>query len=755
MVIRHKPAPLRRLISLWSLIALLAACTPAPTTTPAPTSPLPTPVVTITLLTPTPPPTPRSAAEAYLAAWQKGDYAMMVALLAPESQSAISAADFEKQYRDVLGTMTATGLSAEVTDASEGGDNPQVQAHVRYTTVLVGTLETDITLPLQHTNTGWGVVFSPALIWPDLVNGQKLYMAPLGPDRGSLYDRTGAPMVKQTDAYAIGLVPGQIEDAGAVQGGLGRLLGVPGENIGARYEFAAPDQYLAIAEVSADEVKANRLEWVLGLAGVQATPYTSRFYYGNGAAAHVTGYTVFIQPDQFEVYQAKGYFIDQRVGQTGLEAWGEETLAGRNGGQLILLDANNNVVTRLTSATQPAPSQDIYTTVDFELQKAAQFALGDFTGAAVVLHRDTGAVLALASRPTFDPNLFDAANLNSQFTDAQRLSAGLLNRATQGSYPAGSVFKVVTMAAGLTSGLFTPDTEYTCTGTWDELGPSFVRPDWKEGGHGTLTLKEGLSASCNPWFFHVGNALFNYDPKWLSDTALGFGLGQATGIGQIEETAGQIPGPDWKQKNLGEAWTVFDNLNLSIGQGDVLVTPLQIARMMAAVGNGGTLYQPQLVLRIQPPDGGAPSFEFKPIVVGQLPLKPEQLAAIQEGMYNVTQEPIGTARNRFRGLPKWLKIAGKTGTAEDPGAFGLNEPDAWFAGYTFANRPDAPDVAIAVIVANQGQGSDYAAPIFRRIVESYFGLNLTRYPWESSVGVVAEPTPTPEPGAAETPTPQP
>jgi penicillin-binding protein 2 len=106
-------------------------------------------------------------------------------------------------------------------------------------------------------------------------------------------------------------------------------------------------------------------------------------------------------------------------------------------------------------------------------------------------------------------------------------------------------------------------------------------------------------------------------------------------------------------------------------------------------------------------------------------------------------------------LPQWLKIAGKTGTAEDPGAFGLNEPDAWFAGYTFASRPDRPDIAIAVVVANQGQGSDYAAPIFRRIVESYFGLNLIRYPWESSVGVVAEPTPTPEPGAAETPTPQP
>jgi penicillin-binding protein 2 len=743
----------RRLISLWLMFALLGACTPSPTATPTPTSPLPTPIVVTTLPSPTPPPTPRSAAEAYLAAWQAGDYAAMYALLASESQSAIAAADFEKQYRDVMGAMTATVITATVTGADESGDSPQVHAHVKYTTVLVGTLEADITLPLKRTSAGWGVAFNPALIWPDLVNGQKLYMAPLRPDRGSLYDRNGAPMVKYTDAYAIGLVPGEIEDEGAVQGGLGRLLGVPGERILARYEFAAPDQYLALAEVGADEVEANRLDWVLGLAGVKATPYTSRYYYGNGAAAHVTGYTAFIPEGEFEAYRAKGYFIDQRVGATGLEAWGEEALAGRNGGQLILLDADNNVVARLTPASQPAPSQDIYTTVDFELQQAVQFALGDFTGAAVVLDRNTGEVLALASSPTFDPNLLDPANLNFQFADAN-LSGGGLNRAAQGSYPAGSVFKVVTMAAGLTSGLFAPDTEYTCTGTWEELGPSFVLNDWKEGGHGTLTLTQGLSASCNPWFWHVGKALFDYNPAWLSDTALGFGLGQPTGI-EIDETPGQIPGPEWKQQNRGEAWTVFDNLNLSIGQGDVLVTPLQIARAMAAVGNGGTLYQPQLVLRVQPADGGAPTFELEPIPVGQLPLSAEQLAAIQEGMYNVTQEPIGTARNRFRGLPKWLKIAGKTGTAEDPGAFGLDEPDAWFAGYTFADRPDQPDIAIAVVVANQGQGSDFAAPIFRRIVESYFGLSLTRYPWESSVGVVAEPTPTPQPGAEETPTPQP
>jgi penicillin-binding protein 2 len=175
------------------------------------------------------------------------------------------------------------------------------------------------------------------------------------------------------------------------------------------------------------------------------------------------------------------------------------------------------------------------------------------------------------------------------------------------------------------------------------------------------------------------------------------------------------------------------------------VNPLQIARLMAAIGNGGTLLQPQLVLRAQPTDEGAPTFEFQPVAVGELPLDADQLTALQDSMHNVTQPPLGTARNRFAGLR--IPVAGKTGTAEDPGLFGTRDPNAWFAGYTFAARADRPDIAIAVMVENVGQGSDFAAPIFRRIVESYFGLPLTRYPWESAVGVVAEPTPTPDPNA--------
>ena len=738
------------------MVALLAACGGSPTWTPA-VKALPTPLVS----TPTVPfatstlaelSTPELALAAYLEAFSAQDFTRLAELVTPASRGDLAETFARGVSTLVADTLTATSIEARPGAVTTGGSTANATVDLRYQALLAGELNTTVSISLQQEAGSWRVVYSPAVVWPDLVNGQQLLMVVLSPDRGSILDRNGTPMVENASAYAVGFVPGELDPDSAGVGGVARLFDIPVDVLHARLATALPEQYLAIGEAPAPVVDA-RYGYLFNIPGVYLFPYDGRFYYGDGAAAHVTGYTTYIQAEDVQAYRERGYFGTERIGSTGLEGWGEAYLAGKSGGQLQLRDANNQFL-RMIAQTETQPSQTITSTVDLNLQEAMQFALGDFSAAAVVIDLSNGQVLGMASAPTYSPNLFDPGNRNNDSAGAilgdERHPA--INRAAQAAYPAGSIFKIVTMAAGLTSGLFTPDSVYDCTGTWTEI-EGFERPDWLEGGHGLITLVQGLSGSSNPWFWHVGLTVHNQDPEWLGKTARAFGLGAVTGIAQIDETTGQIPDPEWKQRTRGEAWTAFDDVNMAIGQGDVLVTPLQIARMVAAVANGGTLYQPQLVQSVAGADG-LPSFTFAPIEVGTLPLSEDQLAAIQTGMKNVTQEPIGTARNRFRNFP--IPVAGKTGTAEDPGVSGIQEPDAWFTGFTYANRSDRPDIAFAVVVQNQGQGSDFAAPIARRIIEAYFGLSYARYPWEASVGVPADlvATPTPDPNVVvDTPTP--
>jgi penicillin-binding protein 2 len=452
------------------------------------------------------------------------------------------------------------------------------------------------------------------------------------------------------------------------------------------------------------------------------------------------GYVSAIQAEEVEQYKRLGYNVNSdRVGQKGLEIWGEQYLGGKRGGVLYLIGPDGNIITRLAeSATQPA--QAIYTTLDRELQIGVQSAMSKYRGAIVVLERDTGRILAMASSPGFNPNLFEPQNFNYSYLINDlfdQTTLPLLNRATQGQYPLGSVFKIVTISAALQSGLYTSKSEYNCGYHFTELSGVTLN-DWTydhflEDGEtqpsGLLTLPEGLMRSCNPWFWHIGLDLFSRGMiKSISDMARGFGLGSETGI-EINEETGQVPDPG----------SQLDSTNLAIGQGASLVTPLQVANFIAAVGNGGTLYRPTVIERIAPPDG-EPSYVFTPTVRGTLPISDTVLTVVQDAMFTVVSSPRGTAHFVLSpfSTSNNIPIAGKTGTAES----GTEESHAWFAGYTNANRENRPDIAVVVLAEYAGEGSEVAAPIFRRVLEIYFlGRPQTRYPWESQIGVLPTATP--------------
>jgi penicillin-binding protein 2 len=445
----------------------------------------------------------------------------------------------------------------------------------------------------------------------------------------------------------------------------------------------------------------------------------------------VVGYLQSISPDQLADYKTKGYAGDEKVGQAGLEGKEESYLAGKPTADLYVMAQDGTTVTRLVHEDPQAPD-NVTTTLDKTLQIQTQKALLGFTGAAVVMEISTGKILAMASSPAYDPNDFQSDNANSSYLLGNLISdptKPLLNRASQSSYPLGSVFKLVTMSAALESGLYKPDTQFDCTSQWTELGTPYN--DWTlDDGlppSGELTLIEGLMRSCNPYFYHIALDLYRHKSgTYLADMARSFGLGEATGIDAVAENPGAINNPtdDGSASQMG------------IGQGDMLVTPLQVVDFVAAIANGGTLYRPQIIQSINSQDGSVLQ-SFSPDIRSTLPVSQATLDAVRQGMKMVVSDPRGTAHSTLAGLE--FAVYGKTGTATTS----TDQPHAWFAGYTAENKTDKPDIAVVVICENAGEGATYAAPIFRRIVESYFtGNPETLYRWEKAFYLTNTPAPT-------------
>ena len=723
----------RFLLILILISLLLGACGtfgPARVTdtpVPEPTATLPSPVVSRGDL-----PDAEEAAKAYFALWSAEDYPAMYEKLSSATRATLSLEDFTAKHKKLAADVTLKTASFEPLSNLLGTNDAQVSYRVHYDTNLIGVLERETIMNLTLENGQWMVRWEASMMLPELTEGNYLELVLTIPTRGNIYSSDASdnyPLVAYTDAVSLTIVPGQInpDQEDRLVEFLAGLTNQSTEAVKGKYAYAAADWSVVIGDISTEEA-ANNSSKIDSFDGLYLKPFKSRFYYDNGIAPHVTGYMLGISAEDQERYQRLGYKIDETVGAAGLERWGEKYLAGTRGADLYVKDAGGNIVTKI-AATEAKPAQSITTTINSRLQYWLQRSMGKQVGAVVVLERDTSKVLAMASSPGFDPNIFNPLiHTHYEVSDLIQDSAKpLYNRATQGVYPPGSIFKVISMIAALQTGVFTPDRVYTCDSQWKEY-EGWVGDNWTYkrgfGSDGDLTLVQGLMRSCNPWFWHIGLTLWNDGYKTsIPDEARTYGLGEKTGI-EIEEFEGAVNYPD----------NAFEYFQMAIGQSTLQVSALQAANFTAAIGNGGYLHRPTLIERIGFMDE-PPIYEFKPELIRQVDTLPENLDAVIEGMRQVVRNPSGTAEFQFTRFSG--NIMGKTGTAETS----LGVPHAWFIGFTDNKDPEKPDIAVAVVLEYAGEGSEMAAPLFRRAVALYFsdandpGGTL---PWEERPYVLKE-----------------
>lgn len=520
--------------------------------------------------------------------------------------------------------------------------------------------------------------------------------------RGILFDRKGRPLVSNRAAFTVSVLPMELRDPNRVLPRLAEILGLAETDIRDQLARARtrPFEPVRLRRDAPKRVVAMVEENRLDLPGVIIEVEPVRHYLYGTLAAHALGHLGEISPAELAAWS--GYRMGDLVGKTGIERVYDRLLRGRDGRLRVEVDARGRPL-RVLTREPSRPGTSLVLTIDRDVQQAAEEALGDRAGAVVVLDPRTGEVLALASHPAFDPNMFAAGiSARNWARLAGDRSLPLVNRAADSAYEPGSVFKIVTAAAALTRGTATRATRVHCPG-FLRFGGRVFR-DLK--AHGTVDFVTGVAQSCNVFFWTIG---LRTGGEAIAEMARALGLGERTGIDLPSEAAGLIPSSEWKQRTQGEPWYPGDNLNIAIGQGWVNTTAVQIARMVAAIGNGGTLVRPHLVREVGDPAAERAERVTTP-PVGHLTLPPEALRTLREALEAVVLRGTG----RGVAIPG-LTIAGKTGSAENPRGY----PHAWFTAYAPA---DAPRVAVAVIVEHGRRGALTAGPIARAVLQAAFGI---------------------------------
>ncbi|RME22314.1 MAG: penicillin-binding protein 2 [Deltaproteobacteria bacterium] len=463
------------------------------------------------------------------------------------------------------------------------------------------------------------------------------------------------------------------------------------------------------------------------LPGVEVRPETRRYYPHGKLAAHLLGYVGETSMAELERLKHKGYRRGDFIGKYGIEQAYEQQLRGRPGTVTVVVDSRKQPVPssvveqlfkHLPNPRPARPGNNLVLSIDARLQQRAERRFPGFEGAVVALEPQTGFLLALVSKPAFDPNLLSrgisARQWEELVTDPYK---PLTNRATQQHYPPGSTFKPFTALAALQKGAIGERTRLLCTGAWVFGGRPFRC--WRAAGHGNVDLHRAIVQSCDVFFYRAG---YMAGQDAIADIAHRFGFGSLPHLDCGPEVPGLVPDTDWYRRHTKTGYLPGFVLSNAIGQGDVNVTPIQLALAYAALANGGTLYKPQVVLRIERPDGTVVE-RFSPVVKGKVGVEPSHLEAVRQGLIGVVNEPGGTAWwRRPRNVD--FKVAGKTGTAQvvvQGQERGKDLPydlkdHAWFVGWA---PVDDPRIVVAVVNEHGGHGSSGAAPLVMELITYY------------------------------------
>ncbi len=571
------------------------------------------------------------------------------------------------------------------------------------------------------------------LIWLQIFHGSefkqqaennRIKLLPITAPRGTFYDRNGIPLVNNRPGFSISLVPinGPISDDVITR--LAAILDMKSEDIKKKIkQQESPLQPTTIKTDVGPEIITKIEERKEDLPGVVLEVQAVRSYISKELGAHTFGYVGEISDSELEKGKLNGYRPGDILGKIGLEKVWDKEIRGTDGGAQIEVNVAGKPI-QMLGIKQPLAGNDLILTIDAKIQKAAEKAMDDRlkylqdklgnpeakAAAAVVMNPQTGEILAIVSRPTFDPNKFNGGISTKDWKAINdNPNNPMQNRSIHAEYPPGSAFKIVTGAAALETGKITPEEKYLDTGRhW--LIPS--KGNAHNAALGWIDFRVALAKSDNVYFYELGNRL-GIDK--LEEWARKFGLGAPTGINLPNEDEGLVANQRYKKKVYDEDWYLSETFDASIGQGFQLATPIQMATLISIVANGGHRFRPYLVSKMVSPSGELLK-AFGPEELGTIPISPQNLDAIRVGLRDVVT-PAGTAGYIFEGFP--IPIAGKTSTAENP----HGDDHGWFVVY---GPYDNPTIAIAVVVEQGGYGSDSAAPIARKIMEAAFNLPPSR-----------------------------